>query len=571
MTCAILACLAASGWPAQAQTAPPSNAVPEAREPAAAARREASRAARASSDDVTEKIRAFEAGLIPPLVFEGEPSGAKTLKDRMAELKVPGVSVAVIEKGRIAWAKGYGLRESGCPDPVTPETLFQAASISKPVCAVGVMALAEAGKFFLDEDANEKLRSWHVPGNNLTEEARVTVRRLLSHTAGLTVHGFRGYAAGEPRPTLIQILNGEKPANSAPIRVDILPGSVHRYSGGGYTVLQQFVQDVTGRDFPAVMHDLVLAKIGMNASTYEQPLPEGRRKRAATGHGSDGKPIPGRWHTYPEMAAAGLWTTPSDLALFAIELQNSLRGEPNRAVSAESARLMITPVADGYGLGFEIKGSGDSLTFEHGGSNEGFKCNLVAFARGGNGAVVMTNGDQGGVLAQEIVRTVARIYAWPVYQPVEKKVANIRDELKALSSGSRAVSGAGPEAATQSALVPKEQRGLAVNRLADVLKRQQPRRGPALGDRNQLYMVDLVAGGTTLVADEPLPGLTWCGSPDWSHDGTRIVFDASPGTNWRDAACHLCGNSRRAPCVHGPRPGQLPNLLVGRQEDRVHD
>ena len=391
MTCAILVCVAVSGWRAQAQTAVPSTGLPaaqEAAEPAGRlppAGREASRRAPASSDDVAEKIRSFEAGLIPPLVFKAEPSGAKTLKDRMAELKVPGVSVAVIDKGRIAWAKGYGFRESGHPDPVTPETLFQAASISKPVCAVGVMALAEAGKFFLDEDANEKLRSWHVPGNNFTEEARVTVRRLLSHTAGLTVHGFRGYAAGEPRPTLIQILNGEKPANSAPIRVDVLPGNVHRYSGGGYTVLQQFVQDVTGREFAAAMRDLVLAKIGMKESTYEQPLPESRRKLAATGHGSDGKPIPGRWHTYPEMAAAGLWTTPSDLARFAIELQNSLRGEPNRVLSAESVRLMITPVADGYGLGFEVHGSGDSLTFGHGGSNAGFKCTLVASGRGGFG------------------------------------------------------------------------------------------------------------------------------------------------------------------------------------------
>jgi CubicO group peptidase (beta-lactamase class C family) len=459
MTRVTLVCLAVSGWRAQAQTAQPAPAPPEAQKSAAAAgtlaatRREALHAAPPASDDVSEKIRAFEAGLIPPLVFEGEPIDAKALTDRMAELKVPGVSIAVIDKGRIAWAKGYGLRESGCPDPVTPETLFQAASISKPVCAVGVMVLADAGKFFLDEDANEKLRSWHVPGNILTQEARVTMRRLLSHTAGLTVHGFRGYAAGEPRPTLIQVLNGEKPANSAPIRVDILPGSVHRDSGGGYTVLQQLVEDVTGREFPAAMRDLVLAKIGMNASTYEQPLPEGRRKLAATGHGTDGKPIPGRWHTYPEIAAAGLWTTPSDLARFAIELQNALRGESNRVLSAESVRVMITPVADNYGLGFAIHGSGDSLTFEHGGSNQGFKCTLVAFASAGKGAVVMTNGDQGEALAQEIVRTLARIYGWPVYQRVQRKAANVQGELKALSSGPRAVSGTGPEAASRSALV----------------------------------------------------------------------------------------------------------------------
>ncbi len=283
MTCVILLCLATPGWYARAQPSLPVAGSPGAQDsvaPAAkplAAHREEPPAAFATSDEVSGKIRAFEAGMIPEIVFEGEPIKAKTVKDRMAELNVPGVSVAVIDQGKIAWAKGYGLRESGGTEPVTPQTLFQAASISKPVSATAAMVLVSAGKLDLDEDANVELRSWRIPGNKFTEQARVTLRGLLSHTAGLTVHGFSGYAAGKATPALLQILDGQKPANSAPIRVDVLPGSIHRYSGGGYTVLQQLIQDVTGREFPAAMRYLVLAKVGMEASTYEQPLSEGRQ------------------------------------------------------------------------------------------------------------------------------------------------------------------------------------------------------------------------------------------------------------------------------------------------------
>jgi dihydroorotase/N-acyl-D-amino-acid deacylase len=308
---------------------------------------------------------------------------------------------------------------------VTTATLFQAASISKPVAAAAALALIEAGRLDLDEDVNAKLRSWHVPRNPFLEQAPVTLRGLLSHTAGLTVHGFRGYAAGDPVPNLLQVLDGRAPANSQPIRVDIVPGRTWRYSGGGYTVMQQLVQDVTGREFSAVMQDLILARLGMDHSTYEQPLPDGRRKSAATGHRADGRPIPGRWHTYPERAAAGLWTTPTDLARFAVELQDSLRGRSNRILSSRSVRRMLTPGPGGFGLGLAIEGSGDSRRFEHGGSNEGFKCKLVAFAHRGQGAVVMANGDGGSILGEEILRAVAWAYGWPAYRPIERELARV--------------------------------------------------------------------------------------------------------------------------------------------------
>jgi CubicO group peptidase (beta-lactamase class C family) len=307
---------------------------------------------------------------------------------------------------------------------VTPRTLFQAASISKPVAALAALRLVEQGLLSLDEDVNARFVSWKVPENEFTKTEKVTLRRLLSHTAGLTVHGFGGYPAGASVPTVVQALDGQKPANSAAVRVDVVPGTIWRYSGGGYTIMQQLLVDVTGKPFPVLLNELVLGPLGMTDSTYEQPLPAGRRGEAASGHRSDGELLPGRYHTYPEMAAAGLWTTPTDLARFVMEIQKALAGR-SKVLTAETARAMTTEVKGSYGLGFSLQGRGASATFGHGGSNEGFKCQMTAFLEGGRGAVVMTNGDRGGWIGAEILRSIAREYGWPVFQPREKTVVPV--------------------------------------------------------------------------------------------------------------------------------------------------
>jgi CubicO group peptidase (beta-lactamase class C family) len=378
-----------------------------------------------------DRAARVESGLLPLFVIEGRPLPAKTLAERMAALKVPGLSIAVINDGRIEWVKGYGVTETGTTAAVTARTLFQAASISKPAAAMAALRLVEQGKLVLDEDVNLRLKSWKVPENEFTKTEKVTLRRLLSHTAGLTVHGFGGYAAGDAVPALVQVLDGAKPANSGPVRVDIVPGTIMRYSGGGFTVAQQLMIDVSGRAFPDLMADLVLKPVGMEDSTYEQPLPEARRGEAASGHTSDGKLLPGRYHTYPEMAAAGLWTTPTDLAKFLLEVRRALEGR-STVLSQAMAREMTTAQKPGYGLGLSLSGAGAATNFGHGGSNEGFKCQMVAFVEAGRGAVVMTNGDQGGLLAGEILRAVAREYGWPAFQPVEKKAVAV--DLKALAA-----------------------------------------------------------------------------------------------------------------------------------------
>ncbi len=371
-----------------------------------------------------ERIARVERGLIAPVIIRGRPVAMQTLAERMEHYNVPGVSIAVINRFEIEWAKGYGVlnRETGAP--VTSRTLFQAASISKPVAAMAALRLVDEGRLSLDEDVNLRLTSWKLPDSPHTTAPPVTLRQLLTHTGGLTVHGFPGYAADAPLPSLQQILDGAAPANTAPIRVDLAPGSEWRYSGSGFTVLQQLLIDVVGQPFPEIMERYVLGPLAMTESTYEQPLPLERVEQAASAHRPDGTVIEGGWHSYPEMAAAGLWTTPTDLALFAVEIQRSLRGESNRVISTAMTEAMLTPGLNDWGLGLSVEGSGSSSRFAHGGSNEGFRCRLVAWVDG-QGAVVMTNSDRGGTLMEEIILALAAEYGWPGVRPREREVVSL--------------------------------------------------------------------------------------------------------------------------------------------------
>jgi CubicO group peptidase (beta-lactamase class C family) len=350
---------------------------------------------------------------------KGDVHAAHTLRERMIALHVPGVSVAVIHHGAIEWAQGFGVMKVGGA-PVTAETLFQAGSISKPVAALAALKLVQEGKLSLDADVNTELKRWKLPYGPEAKGKIVTLRELLTHTGGTTVHGFPGYAMGEPVPTLVQVLNGEKPANTPAIRVETEPGTKWNYSGGGITIMQLMMIDASGEAFPKLLHDTVLAPIGMTHSTYQQPLPEEWRAMAATPYEADGKAVVGGAHTYPEMAAAGLWTTPSDLAKYELEVERSLAGEANHVLSKEMTAEMLTAGMGNWGLGVQVGGSKTAPYFTHGGVNEGFESDFAAYEKDGEGAVVMTNAQGGAVLADEILRSVAAEYGWPDWKPVVK-------------------------------------------------------------------------------------------------------------------------------------------------------
>jgi CubicO group peptidase (beta-lactamase class C family) len=375
----------------------------------------------ALADDPTD-IQHIEQGLRPAVALAGKPVPTATLAAEMQRLHVPGVSVAVIRNGRIAWAKGYGVAAKD-GQPVTPDTLFQAASISKPVTALAALRMVEAKQLFLDADINATLTSWKLPPG--PKGAHATLRQLLSHTAGTTVSGFPGYAHDAAVPNLVQVLDGAPPANTKPVRIDTPPGSAWNYSGGGYAVVQQAMIDRAGKPFDELLADAVLAPLGMKDSRFAQPLSAALLPRAAMPHDGKGEPYKGGPYTYPELAAAGLWTTPSDLARFALGVRENSDASGQALLSPSMARTMLTPVKNVYALGFGVEGKGPARSFGHGGSNMGYQNVLFAYVEQRDGVVVMTNGEGGNDIAQGILRAVAFEYHWPSNQTTMRKAADL--------------------------------------------------------------------------------------------------------------------------------------------------
>lgn len=380
-----------------------------------------------TADDLIHKV---ETSLAPKIVLRGEgiDSALWSLEERMEAYHIPGVSIAFFEEGEIKWTKAYGTFSASDSTGITPITLFQAASISKPVAAVGALQLVEMGKIELDDAVNSYLQDWQIPENEFTEDRSVTLRHLLSHSSGLTVGGFDGYPVGNPVPNLMEILDGEGPANSEPIRVVATPDSAFKYSGGGYTVVQKLIEDLTNHSFQAYMQENVLEKVGMNNSGFDQPLPEEDESRAAVGHNGNGEEIPGKYNTFPELAAAGLWTTPSDLAAFAMSIQKAYQGSTEEILSPELAKKLLTSQLDNWGLGL-ILIEGDSTNwFSHGGSNFGFRCTMLANIDNGQGAVIMTNGNRGAGLYTEILRSFSKTYGWDIFRSEIRQVISLDED-----------------------------------------------------------------------------------------------------------------------------------------------
>lgn len=367
-------------------------------------------ALRAQDGDVASLIARIEGPQTPNRQgFDGF-----TLQQLMQRFRVPAISIAVIKDFEIDWAKTYGIADAETGQAADTGTVFQAASISKPVFAMSVVKLAQDGRLSLDTDVNSYLESWRVPPGELTREQPVTLRSLLSHTSGADDgFGFPGYEPSASRPTLVQILSGEQPSNVGPVRFARAPYAGMKYSGGGITLAQLAVMDVVDRSYAEIGRDLVLAPLGMSNSTFEQPMSEPFARRAARAHNGAGRRMGAPWHVYPEQAAAGLWTTPSDLARFAIEVQRAIRGPKGAVLTQASAREMLAPVGvGGFAVGLGIAQRGEGWYFSHGGSNWGFRCNLLAHVRKGYGVVIMTNGDAGGPLISEIEARVAAAYNW---------------------------------------------------------------------------------------------------------------------------------------------------------------
>lgn len=387
----------------------------------------------ASANECTSdlRIQRAENGLLPRVSLKENLGHTASITQRMRELGIPGAGIAVIDEGKVVCARAYGLSDIVEKTPATTETLFQAGSISKPVAALGALRLVKEGKLSLDANVNSKLKTWRVPDNEFTGAEKVTLRRLLSHTAGLTVHGFPGYAVGSQIPTVMQVLNGEPPANTLPVRVDVRPGSTYRYSGGGYTVMQLLMADVSNESFESFMQSKVLDVLGMKSSTYAQNPPAALAGRRASGHRPDGERIAGKLHVYPEMAAAGLWTTPADLSRYLIYVQAAVRGDTGPLLDPSLAKELVERQNGGHGLGPEIYEIGEFSRFGHNGVDEGFEAAMVAYVAQGKGLVIMVNTNGAFMFFDEIKGSVARAYGWPEF-PARLQLAAERFSESAL-------------------------------------------------------------------------------------------------------------------------------------------
>lgn len=384
------------------------------------------------SKEVLQLIQLVENSLAPAIIY-GDTIPSSNLEARMKATNITGLSIAVIKDYKIQWAKGYGWADVESKKRVNPNTRFQAASISKSINSMGQLKLVQQGKVDGEADINNYLKSWKFPYDSLTGTKKINLFQLLSHTAGLDIHGFPGYKRTDAMPTLPQILNGEKPANTRKVHSLFAAGTKFKYSGGGTTISQQLLMDVTGQDYAGFMEKEVLKPLGMFHSSYQQPPSD--TADLATGYYGDGKPVKGKYHVYPEQAAAGLWTTPSDLALYIIECQLALQGKSSKVLSKEMMQKRMTPYIDSNAaLGVFIEQKGVRKFFNHNGGNEAFLCNSYVSLEGGDGVVIMINGDNFAVIS-ELTNSVARVYNWEGFYTPEfrKKITPPADTLAAMA------------------------------------------------------------------------------------------------------------------------------------------
>jgi CubicO group peptidase (beta-lactamase class C family) len=370
--------------------------------------------------NIDPRIEAVRTGLSYPTEIVGDET-RWTMNERLAHYACPAVSVAVIEDGDLAWAEAFGSIEAGADITANPDTLFSGASISKPITTAMILYYVERGKVDLDKNINRYLSGWQLPESAFTEENPVTLRHLLSHTAGTTVHGFGGMPPGASLPTVLDVLEGRPPARTGPVIVDKSPGQSVRYSGGGTMIVQLLLEELSGKPFAELAAELVFGPLGMDRTTFTNPLPVNLRNNAAVGH-EGGVAIPGRWVCVPQLAAGGLWTTAKDYARFMIACRNAWLGRASPLFSKGLAEQMMTSQGGVFGLGWEISGQGTDRRFSHGGSNDGYQCEAMALLESGNGAVVLTNAESGLILYWEVFAAVARAHGWAGFMPAAKTV-----------------------------------------------------------------------------------------------------------------------------------------------------
>jgi CubicO group peptidase (beta-lactamase class C family) len=368
------------------------------------------------SKAVNEQIARVEANVSGGLIIDGK---LYSLTERMKHYNVQGLSVAVIDNYKIVWAKGYGYADKKENRKVTTNTLFEPGSISKSLNAVGILLLAQQGKVDLYQDINQYLVNWKFPYDTVSHGKKITTAQLLSHTAGLSVHGFPGYQRDSAIATVTDILDGRAPSNTEAVRSFTEPGQQVRYSGGGTLITQQMLTDLTKQRYEDYMYEQVLRPLGMTNSSYNQPPAVSKRKNLATGYKSNGNEVPGKYFVYPEKAAAGLWTTPTDICKYVIEMQRAYEGKSSKVLNQEMVKLHTTPVKYDLAMGTYIQNRNGEKYFNHTASNEGFTGVFIGGLTNGKGAAVFANSDDAPVMF-ELINSIAQVYNWKGFSKPEQ-------------------------------------------------------------------------------------------------------------------------------------------------------
>lgn len=365
---------------------------------------------------------ALTSGLRPGVLEPGASLPRWSLQQRMTHHHVPGAAIAVLRDGKLVHVAGYGVRAAGTDAPVDADTLFSVGSVSKVVTAATTLRLVADGRLDLDQNIQQHLTDWQVPGTAATPHPRITLRMLLSHTSGLGVHGFADYLPGEPLPSVLQTLDGVPPAKNSPVRLIYPPGERGDYSGGGVMVEQHVLETVSAQPLDALARAQVFTPIGMSRSRFDDPPPD--TDNIANAHDSSGDvtALPRGWQSFPEAGASGLWTSAADLGRFVAALGASYRGT-DRFLPRSLATGMMTRVGPSWhGLGPRLDGYGVQRIFHHGGSNDSYRAWIEGYLETGDGFVILTNGENGAALAAEIRNALSDVIGLGV-NPVIRSIA----------------------------------------------------------------------------------------------------------------------------------------------------
>lgn len=376
------------------------------------------------SNESEDKKAELENGIRGQVKFLEEPESYSSIIDKMVEYKIPALSLAVINQGKIEWADIYQNRNFFEQQNLDSTSIFQAASLSKPVTFLAALRMHSAGEIDLDENIQDYLKDFVLPQGKQSADSPITFRNIFSHTSGIRPGGYQGYNRNEIMPTDLDILQGNMGVNTPAIEVITPPNETLAYSGGAYTLAELALQDFFNDEFSNIMEKWILEPAGMNLSEFTQPFPASDSSRVAKAYTYSGDAVEGGWRNHPEQAAAGLWSNATDMAKFLIEVYNAFQGR-GAIFSQSDIKSIVSHERDEHVYGFIVKRIEDDISITHYGGNIGYRTGMTISLTSGNGLVYLTNSDNGGVLGNELLLSASQIYGWQHFKQINVQ----RDEV----------------------------------------------------------------------------------------------------------------------------------------------